>query len=199
MQRVGGERLLHHRVVRRIAAPVELAEVQVVVHVQLAEIRARHERIALADEIRADFESLRLFDRFALFTHAGKICRSVRSVKAFVNLVMLRRTPADLHRPRLQHPDRMRDQDDKTKFRAGFSVPADAPPAFFVVAHDDKNTISSSGSALLCLEYKKLNLPAKLHIYAKGGHGSGMCSGLPTAEWLVRVGEWLDSRGWLKE
>ena len=94
----------------------------------------------------------------------------------------------------------MRDQDDKTKFRAGFSVPADAPPAFFFVAHDDKNTTSSSGTALLCLEYKKLNLPAKLHIYAKGGHGSGLRkSGLPAAEWPVRVGEWLDSRGWLKE
>jgi hypothetical protein len=35
---------------------------------------------------------------------------------------------------------------------------------------------------------------------ALGGHGAGLRkSGLPAAEWPVRVGEWLDSRGWLKE
>jgi hypothetical protein len=68
-----------------------------------------------------------------------------------------------------------------------------------VHAGDDKGVTSSSGSALLYLEYKKLNLPAELHIYAKGGHGFGMRkSGLPTADWLVRVGEWMGSMGWMK-
>ena len=73
-----------------------------------------------------------------------------------------------------------------------------SPPMCLVHAGDDKGVTSSSGSALLYLEYKKLNLPAELHIYAKGGHGFGMRkSGLPTAEWLVRVGEWMRSMGWL--
>src|SRR6188768_3461274 len=64
------------------------------------------------------------------------------------------------------------DQTDKTKFRPGFSVPKDAPPAFFLVAHDDKtNPIEAT---MLYLEYKKLNLPAELHVCTKGGHGFGM-------------------------
>jgi acetyl esterase/lipase len=74
-----------------------------------------------------------------------------------------------------------------------------APPICLVHAGDDKNTTSSSGGALLYLEYKKLNLPAELHIYAKGGHGFGMRkSGLPSADWLVRVGEWMKSMGWME-
>jgi len=74
-----------------------------------------------------------------------------------------------------------------------------APPICLIHAGDDKGQTSSSGSALLYLEYKKLNLPAELHIYAKGGHGFGMRkSGLPTADWLVRTGEWITSMGWIE-
>jgi acetyl esterase/lipase len=74
-----------------------------------------------------------------------------------------------------------------------------APPMCLVHAHDDKGVTGPSGSALLYLEYKKLNLPAELHIYAKGGHGFGMKqSGLPTVEWIERVGEWMKSMGWLE-
>jgi acetyl esterase/lipase len=74
-----------------------------------------------------------------------------------------------------------------------------APPMCLIHAGDDKGQTSSSGSALLYLEYKKLNLPAELHIYAKGGHGFGMRkSGLPTADWLVRTGEWIKSMGWME-
>lgn len=74
-----------------------------------------------------------------------------------------------------------------------------SPPICLIHAHDDKGVTSASGSALLYLEYKKLNLPAELHIYAKGGHGFGMKkSGLPAAEWLVRVAEWMKSMGWME-
>ncbi len=73
-----------------------------------------------------------------------------------------------------------------------------SPPMCLIHAHDDKGTTSSSSSALLYLEYKKLGLPAELHIYAKGGHGFGMKeSGLPTATWLIRAGEWMKAMGWL--
>lgn len=88
------------------------------------------------------------------------------------------------------------DKDDKTKFRAGFSVPADAPPAFFLVAHDDKaNPIEAT---MLYLEYKRHNLPAELHIMTKGGHGFGMrAAGNPINDWPARCGEWMRSMGWL--
>ena len=86
------------------------------------------------------------------------------------------------------------DRDDKSKFRAGFSIPADAPPAFFVVAHDDKS--NPVEAAMLYLEYKKQNLPAELHIYTQGGHGFGMRKdNHPINDWPARCGEWLKSMG----
>jgi acetyl esterase/lipase len=88
------------------------------------------------------------------------------------------------------------DKEDKTKFREGFSVPADAPPAFFLVAHDDKtNPIEA---AMLYLEYKKRDLPAELHICTKGGHGFGMRKDKnPINDWPLRCAEWMQSLGLL--
>ncbi len=86
------------------------------------------------------------------------------------------------------------DPADKTKFREGFSVPADAPPAFFVVAHDDKSNPIEAAS--LYLEYKKRDLAAELHIYTKGGHGFGMRkAGQPINDWPQRCAEWMQSVG----
>ncbi len=88
------------------------------------------------------------------------------------------------------------DKDDKTKFRPGFSVPTDAPPAFFLVAHDDKtNPIEA---AMLYLEYKRQNLSAELHIFAKGGHGFGMRRDKnPINDWPQCCAEWMQSIGLL--
>jgi acetyl esterase/lipase len=89
------------------------------------------------------------------------------------------------------------DREDKSKFRVGFKVPQDAPPAFFVVAHDDRS--NPLEAAMLYLEYKKLNLHAELHIFTKGGHGFGMRKeNKPINEWPQRCGEWMDSMGFLK-
>ena len=86
------------------------------------------------------------------------------------------------------------DKDDPTKFRPGCSVPPDAPPAFFVVAHDDGS--NATEAAMLYLAYKKLELPAELHVYATGGHGFGMMQrGQPIDQWPARVAEWLASMG----
>ena len=89
------------------------------------------------------------------------------------------------------------DPKDQTKFREGFAVPKDAPPMFFAVAHDDKsNPIEATR---LYLEYKKLNLPAELHIFTKGGHGFGMRKdGKPINEWPQRCAEWMGVMGYLK-
>jgi acetyl esterase/lipase len=87
------------------------------------------------------------------------------------------------------------DKDDPTKFRPGFAVPADAPPACFVVAHDDgRNPIEA---AMLYLAYKRHGLPAELHVYAQGGHGFGMRRqpGRPVSDWPARVAEWMTSAG----
>lgn len=88
------------------------------------------------------------------------------------------------------------DKDDKSKFRPGFSIPADAPPAFFLVAHDDK--LNPVEAAMLYLEYKKRELSAELHICATGGHGFGMRKdGKPISDWPARCGEWMKSLGLL--
>ena len=97
------------------------------------------------------------------------------------------------------YPAYLATKEDTFHLKPEIKVTEKSPPMCLVHAGDDKGVTSASGSALLYLEYKKLNLPAELHIYAKGGHGFGMRkSGLPTAEWLVRVGEWMGSMGWLK-
>lgn len=88
------------------------------------------------------------------------------------------------------------DKDDRSKFRPGFSIPADAPPVFFLVAHDDKD--NPIEAALLYLEFKKRGLSAELHICAKGGHGFGMRrDGNPINDWPKRCAEWLQSLGYL--
>ena len=89
------------------------------------------------------------------------------------------------------------DKADKSKFREGFSVPADAPPAFFLVAHDDKS--NPVEAVRLYLEYKQRNLSAELHVFALGGHGFGMRpSGNPINAWPARCGEWMKSLGLLE-
>lgn len=88
------------------------------------------------------------------------------------------------------------DKEDKSKLREN-CVPADAPPAFFLVAHDDKT--NPVEAALLYLEYKKRNLSAELHICAKGGHGFGMRKDKnPVNDWPQRCGEWMKSMGFLE-
>jgi acetyl esterase/lipase len=78
-------------------------------------------------------------------------------------------------------------------------VGAKAPPICLVHAHDDKGVTSSSASVLLYLEYKKLGLPAELHVYHNGGHGFGMKSGPgPVSNWPQRVGEWMRAMGYLE-
>lgn len=88
------------------------------------------------------------------------------------------------------------DKEDKTKFRLGFSLPSDAPPVFFLVAHDDKS--NPVEAAMLYLEYKRRDLSAELHICAKGGHGFGMRKdGKPINDWPQRCAEWMKSQGYL--
>ena len=49
------------------------------------------------------------------------------------------------------------------------------------------------------LEYKKLGIPAEVHICTKGGHGFGMrAAGNPINDWPKRCAEWMGTMGWLK-
>jgi acetyl esterase/lipase len=89
------------------------------------------------------------------------------------------------------------DPENPAKFREGFSVPKDAAPAFFAVAHDDRN--NPLEATMLYLEFKKLNRPAELHVYATGGHGYGMSrKNTPAGLWFERCGEWMAASGFFQ-
>jgi acetyl esterase/lipase len=89
------------------------------------------------------------------------------------------------------------DPRDNTKFREGFIIPADAPPMFFAVAHDDKS--NAIEATRFYLEYKRLGIPAEVHVFTKGGHGFGMRkNGQPINEWPQRCADWMGSMGLLK-
>jgi fermentation-respiration switch protein FrsA (DUF1100 family) len=91
-------------------------------------------------------------------------------------------------------------KEETFKLLPEIAVTKKSPPMCLIHAHDDKGTTSASASALLYLEYKKLDLPAELHIYTKGGHGFGMkVKNEPVDQWLERVGEWMTSMGWIGE
>jgi acetyl esterase/lipase len=76
-------------------------------------------------------------------------------------------------------------------------VSGDAPPMFLAHAQDDPVPVANS--LLLALALKQADVPAELHLYAKGGHGFGL---RPTADpcthWPDRCTEWLRSQGLLK-
>ena len=96
------------------------------------------------------------------------------------------------------YPAYLLDNGDVVRLRPDLKVTHKAPPLCLIHADDDKGLSTSAGSALLYLEYKRLNRPAELHIYAKGGHGFGLKpSALPTADWLVRVVDWMRAMGWM--
>ena len=89
-------------------------------------------------------------------------------------------------------------KDDTFTLLPSVQVTPAAPPICLVHAHDDSGVTSASGSALLYMEYKKLKLPAELHIFSSGGHGFGMRkSEKPVAQWPQRVGEWMRTMGLL--
>lgn len=94
------------------------------------------------------------------------------------------------------YPAYLVSKEDPYKLLPGFEITEKSPPMCFVHAHDD--SWSASASALLYLEYKKKNLPAEVHIYAKGGHGFGMKKkGLAVDHWPDRVAEWMKSMGYI--
>ena len=77
-------------------------------------------------------------------------------------------------------------------------IPADAPPAFFLVAADDRGHVEP---VLTQLEkYREARRPVEVHLYAKGGHGFNMGSRSKLATintWPQRLADWLTDNGFL--
>lgn len=78
-------------------------------------------------------------------------------------------------------------------------IPADTPPAFFLVANDDRSHVRP---VLAQLEkYQQAKLPVEVHLYAHGGHGFNMGnrSKLNSIKiWPQRMADWLMDNGFLQ-
>jgi len=72
------------------------------------------------------------------------------------------------------------------------TIPANAPPAFMLVANDDRG--ASGVIASLFQKYRAARRPVELHVFSKGGHAFNMGnrSKLATLKgWPQRLADWL--------
>jgi endo-1,4-beta-xylanase len=69
---------------------------------------------------------------------------------------------------------------------------------FLACGYKDRPDISE-GLAEVYLRFKKVGVPAELHIYASAGHGFGYRerNKTPAGAWLIRFDEWLADSGFL--
>ena len=75
-------------------------------------------------------------------------------------------------------------------------IPADAPPAFLLVANDDRG---AAGTIVRLLQkYRDAKRPVEAHILAQGGHGFNMGnrSKLESVKtWPKRLADWMADNG----
>ena len=77
-------------------------------------------------------------------------------------------------------------------------IPADAPPAFFVVANDDASHVGPILDQLA--KYEQAKRPVEVHLYARGGHGFNLGARSKYASikaWPQRLADWLGDSGLL--
>ena len=72
------------------------------------------------------------------------------------------------------------------------------PPVFLACSFTDRKDISE-GLAEVYLRYKRVGVPAELHIYSTGGHGFGLRASnkKPVGAWATRFEEWMVDSGYL--
>lgn len=78
------------------------------------------------------------------------------------------------------------------------AIPADAPPAFFVIANDDVSHLKPVLAQLQ--EYEDAKRPIEVHLYAQGGHGFNLGNRSKFAsirDWPQRMADWLADNGFL--
>lgn len=69
-------------------------------------------------------------------------------------------------------------------------ISENTPKAFLVHAADDK-TVPVKNSLAFVENLTQFNVPADLHVYAKGGHGFGLNNKTTKELWFDRLTEWL--------
>ncbi|RKD88325.1 alpha/beta hydrolase [Mangrovibacterium diazotrophicum] len=80
-----------------------------------------------------------------------------------------------------------------SEFSNELQVTEDTPPTFLVLADDDHGVVPEN-SIRFYMALKKYDIPAEMHIFAKGGHGFGMKKlNLPTEKWPDLFYEWMQT------
>jgi acetyl esterase/lipase len=76
------------------------------------------------------------------------------------------------------------------------TVTAASPPAFIVLAEDDR--YGTDWSLAIYKAWHTAHAPVELHIYARGNHGFALRqNGIPTDTWTERMADWLRLMGLL--
>lgn len=76
-------------------------------------------------------------------------------------------------------------------------VTIQTPPTFLFHTNEDDNVLPEN-SVLFYLALRKAGVPAELHIYEHGQHGSGLAAKDPIlATWTILLADWLKGRGLL--
>lgn len=87
-------------------------------------------------------------------------------------------------------------RDDVANLSDLVCVTKDTPPTFMAVTWDDR--FRGAQSALLLSRLREQDVPAELHVFAKGGHGYGIRpSQNPVSQWNHLLKQWLDASGFL--
>lgn len=90
----------------------------------------------------------------------------------------------------LIYPAYLTDPDGSVGLSPNVPVTKDIPPAFLLQTEDDPYHAASSIAYFMAL--KNANVPAELHLYARGGHGYGLRDAdLPVTHWPHLVQTWL--------
>lgn len=85
---------------------------------------------------------------------------------------------------------------DPLQLRKDLAVTPQSPPAFLVHALDDPVVMESS--LHLFSAYRKVKVPAELHIFDRGGHGYGLRpTEAPVTRWSEACERWLETHGWV--
>ncbi len=79
------------------------------------------------------------------------------------------------------------------KYSNELHVTPQTPPTFLILADDDKAVVPRN-SIEFYLQLKKNDVPAEMHIFAKGGHGFGIRKkNLPVDQWPELFYNWLQA------
>jgi acetyl esterase/lipase len=87
-------------------------------------------------------------------------------------------------------PDKVMQYSNNTR------VTKETPTTFLVHAKDDP--VKVQNSLVFAEALKKSNVPYKIHLYEKGGHGYGMNNPASEVKWMDLVEQWMREKGWIK-